>query len=117
MNDVAASHRVKATVVAFINATNAFDIERALALFSKTAVIDDPSTGCTFNQHAGVRDYLKKYFVGYHTVTRLLSLEGLGDARARARVDFTCDFGHEIGILLVAVDSAGRISRIDASLE
>ncbi len=117
MNDVAASHPVKATVVAFINATNAFDIERALALFSTTAVIDDPSTGCTFNEHAGVRDYLEKYFVGYQTVTRLLSLEGLGDARVRARVDFTGDFGHEIGILLVAVDSAGRISRIDASLE
>lgn len=69
MTDVAASHPVKATVVAFINATNAFDIERALALFSTTAVIDDPSTGCTFNEHAGVRDYLEKYFVGYQTVT------------------------------------------------
>lgn len=117
MNDVATSHPVQATVVAFISATNAFDIERALALFSTTAVIDDPSTGCTFNKHAGVREYLEKYFVGYHTVTRLLSLEGFGDARARARVDFTGDFGHEIGLLLVAVDSAGRISRIDAALE
>ena len=117
MNDVAAPHPVQATVVAFINATNAFDIERALALFSTTAVIDDPSTGCTFNKHAGVRDYLERYFLGYHTVTRLLSLKGLGDERARVRVDFTGDFGHEIGLLLVAVDSAGRISRIDASLE
>lgn len=70
MNDAAASHPVQATVVDFINATNAFDIERALALFSTTAVIDDPSTGCTFNEHAGVRDYLEKYFLGYHTVTR-----------------------------------------------
>jgi hypothetical protein len=117
MNDVAATHPVEATVVAFISATNAFDIERALALFSTTAVIDDPSTGCTFNKHAGVREYLEKYFVGYHTVTRLLSLEGFGDARARARVDFTGDFGHEIGLLSVAVDSTGRISRIDAALE
>ncbi len=117
MNDVVAPHPVQATVAALVNATNAFDTERALALFSTTAVIDDPSTGCTFNKHAGVRDYLEKYFVGYHTVTRLLSLEGLGDARAGARVDFTGDFGHEIGLLLVAVDSAGRISRIDASLE
>lgn len=117
MNDVVEPHPVQATVVAFFSATNAFDIERALALFSTTAVIDDPSTGCTFNKRAGVRDYLETYFVGYHTVTRLLSLVGLGDARARARVDFSGDFGHEIGLLLVAVDSAGRISRIDASLE
>jgi len=117
MNDCAESHPLQVTVVAFINATNAFDIERALALFSTTAVIDDPSTGCTVNKHAGVRDYLEKYFVGYHTVTRLLSLEGLGDVRARARVDFTGDFGHEIGLLLVALDPAGLISRIDAALE
>ncbi|WP_431600934.1 nuclear transport factor 2 family protein [Stenotrophomonas sp.] len=110
-------HPVQATVVAFITATNAFDIESALALFSPTAVIDDPSTGGTFNRHAGVRDYLERFFLGYHTVTRLLSLEGLDDVRARARVDFTGDFGHEIGLLLVAVDSAGRISRIDAELE
>lgn len=56
MNDVSALHRVQDTVVAFISATNAFDIERAVGLFSTTAVIDDPSTGCTFNKHAGVRD-------------------------------------------------------------
>jgi hypothetical protein len=116
MNDAAVRHPVQATVVAFISATNAFDIESALALFSTTAVIDDPSTGRTFNKHAGVRDYLKRYFLGYHTVTRLLSLESLDDVRARARVDFTGDFGHEIGLLLVAVDPAGRISRIDAEL-
>lgn len=117
MSDATAQHPLSATVVDFINATNAFDTERALALFSTAAVIDDPSTGSTFNKHAGVRDYLERYFLGYHTVTRLLSLEPLGDVRARVRVDFTGDFGHEIGLLLVAVDSAGRISRIDASLE
>jgi hypothetical protein len=115
--EAAAPHPVQATVVAFIAATNAFDIESALALFSPTAVIDDPSTGGTFNKHAGVRDYLERFFLGYHTVTRLLSLDGLDDVRARARVDFTGDFGHEIGLLLVAADSAGRISRIDAELE
>ena len=117
MSDGVESPPLQATVVAFINATNAFDIERALALFSTTAVIDDPSTGSSFNKHAGVRDYLERYFLGYHTVTRLLSLERLGDVRARVRVDFTGDFGHEIGLLLVALDSAGRTSRIDASLE
>jgi hypothetical protein len=117
MSKAAAAQPIPAVVASFIAATNAFDIEAALALFSTTAVIDDPSTGHRFNKHAGVRDYLKRYFLGYHTVTRLLSLERLDARRARARVDFTGDFGHEIGLLLVAVDPAGRISRIDAELE
>lgn len=117
MNDAAMPHPLQATVEAFIAAANAFDIDSALALFSTAAVIDDPSTGRAFNKHAGVRDYLKRYFVGYHTVTRLLSLDGLDEVRARARVDFTGDFGHEIGLLLVAVDPTGRITRIDAELE
>ena len=117
MNDAAAMHPLQATVEAFIKATNAHDIEAALALFTPAAVIDDPSTGRTFNHRAGVRDYLKRYFVAYRTVTRLLSADVLGDGRVRARVDFTGDFGHEIGLLDMAVDSQGRISRIDAELE
>lgn len=117
MHEHAQPHPLQATVETFVAAANAFDIEVALALFARAAVIDDPSTGHSFTGHAGVRDYLERYFVGYRTVTRLLSVEGLGPRRARARVDFTGDFGHEIGLLALTVDSRGRIARIDADLE
>jgi ketosteroid isomerase-like protein len=99
-----------------IDATNAFDVERALALFTPDAVIDDPSTGHVFDGHTGVRDYIERFFVGYHTVTRFLSVEDLSENRARVTVDFTGDFGREIGLLDLAIDAAGLIVRIDADL-
>ncbi|MCQ8239891.1 nuclear transport factor 2 family protein [Rhizosaccharibacter radicis] len=102
---------------AFIAATNAFDVEAALALFDADAVISDPSTGGRFDGRAGVRDYVQRFFVGYHTVTRLLSFDRTGDRKARLRVDFTGDFGHEIGLLEILTDPAGQIVRIDADLE
>lgn len=55
-------------------------------------MIDDPSTGERFDHHAGIRDYIERYFIGYHTVTRPLSIEALDENRVRARVDFTGDF-------------------------
>ena len=102
---------------ALIAATNAFNVDMALALFTSAAVIDDPSTGQRFDGHAGIHDYLTQFFVGYHTVTRLLSAETMSDRRARVRVDFTGDFGHEIGLLDISVDPGGLITRIDADLE
>lgn len=102
---------------ALIAATNAFDVESAVRLFTPDAVIDDPSTGHRFVGHSGVRDYVQRYFVGYHTVTRLLSVKRIDDQRAHVRVDFTGDFGHEIGLLDIAIDTGGRIVRIDADLE
>jgi ketosteroid isomerase-like protein len=102
---------------AFIAATNAGDVDAALKLFAPDALIDDPSTGHCFKGHVGIRAYIEQFFVGYHTVTRLLSLENLGTGLARVRVDFTGDFGHEIGLLDMSVDAAGTIVRIDASLE
>lgn len=101
----------------FIDATNAFDVQGVLALFTRDAVIDDPSTGQRFEGLAGVRDYIQQYFVGYHTVTRLLSIEQLAPDRARLRVDFSGDFGHEIGLLEMEVNEHGLIARIDADLE
>jgi ketosteroid isomerase-like protein len=108
---------LRETADALIAATNAFDVERALALFAPDAVIDDPSTGHRFDGHAGVRDYIEQYFVGYHTATRLLSIKRLANRQARIRVDFTGDFGHEIGLLELSVDAHGLIVRIDADLE
>lgn len=81
------------------------------------ALIDDPSTGHRFDGHAGIHDYIERYFVGYRTVTRLLSIESIGDGQARVRVDFIGDFGHEIGLLDVSVNADGLIVRIDADLE
>lgn len=114
---MASETTMRARVNALISATNAFDVEAALALFTPLAVIDDPSTGERFDHHAGISDYVERFFVGYHTVTRLLSVEVLGEKRARARVNFTGDFGHEIGRLDIAFNSVGLIVRIDADLE
>ena len=108
---------VQSLVAAFLDATNEFDVDAALTLFARDAVIDDPSTGETFDGQRGVRDYVELFFVGYNTVSRLLSVAPLDDGRSRARVDFTGDFGHEIGRLDLAVDDDGRIIRIDADLE
>ena len=102
---------------AFIAATNSYDVERVLALFTPDAVIDDPSTGHCFDGHAGIRNYIEQYFIGYRTVTRFLSIESLGYNQARVRVDFTGDFGHEIGLLNMSVNTEAIIVRIDASLE
>lgn len=103
--------------LALIEATNVFDVDRALMLFARDAVIKDPSTGHHFESHAGIRNYIEQYFIGYHTFTRFLSIESLGDSVARARVAFTGDFGHEIGLLQIAVNPQGLIVRIDADLE
>lgn len=84
-----------------IRATNSFDAQAALHLFAHDAVIDDPSTRERFEGHAGVRDYMDRFFVGSRTATKLLSLEELKAAGIRARVDFTGDFRPEIGRLNV----------------
>ena len=106
------------TVVdSFVAATNAFDVERALALFAPDAVIDDVSVGDEFAGTAGVRRYLEQYFVGYHTVSKVLGVDILGDRRAKAHLDFTGDFGHETGVLDITVDAQGRIAAIAADLD
>jgi hypothetical protein len=102
---------------ALIAALNSFDTVSVQALFAADAVIDDPSTGHCFEGHAGVADYVERYFKGYHTVTRLLSIDDLGDDRARLRVDFTGDFGHETGVLVIQANADGLFVRIDADLE
>lgn len=112
-----ATHDFQLLVGTLLTATNAFDTDAAVALFAADAVIDDPSTGERFDGQSGVRHYVERFFVGYHTVSRFLSVEFLDDGRSRARVDFTGDFGHEIGRLDLAVNTDGLITRIDADLE
>jgi ketosteroid isomerase-like protein len=117
MNVVRNTTNLHKTVDAFIAATNSWDVDAVLKLFAPDAVIDDPSTGHRFDGHIGIRAYIERFFVGYHTVTRLISLENLSAGLVRVQVDFTGDFGHEIGLLDMSVDAAGTIVRIDASLE
>ena len=44
-------------------------------------------------------------------------MEELDTFQSNVRLDFTGDFGHEIGILKIAINSEGLIERIDADLE
>lgn len=101
----------------FIRATNACDVEAALDLFAARSVIEDASIGEAFMGRDRIRTYLETYFIGYHTVTVLLSSQPIGERRIRAHVDFTGDFGHETGVLDIRVDAAGLIERIDAALD
>lgn len=98
-------------------ATNAFDIDAALDLFAPNAVIDDPSVGAVFSGHAGIRNYLERFFLGYHTATRILTMQPEGQHMARLRVDFTGDFGHETGLLDITFAPSGAIRHIHADLE
>ena len=108
---------IENTVKRFIDAANKFDVEAALALFAHNAVINDVSVGDKFKNSAGVRNYLEKFFVGYHTVTKLESLQILNDNHASAKVDFTGDFGHETGGLDVTINTSGLITAIEAYLD
>ncbi|MGV2129588.1 nuclear transport factor 2 family protein [Agrobacterium vitis] len=101
----------------FIRTTNAFDVDGALSLFAVDAVIDDVSVGDAFVGTEGVRRYIECFFVGYNTRSELLSMKNLDDLNTVVRLDFTGDFGHEIGTLKIAANSAGLIERIDADLE
>jgi ketosteroid isomerase-like protein len=107
---------VRALAEQFIAATNASDVGASLALFSEEAVINDPSTGHRFDGHAGIQTYVERYFIGYRTVTTLMSFHRKDDAHARVIVDFKGDFGHEIGLLDFTVSPRGQIERIDAEL-
>lgn len=104
-------------VESFIATAKAFDVEGALSLFATDAVIDDVSVGDAFIGRDGVRQYLERFFVGYNTSSKLLSMEELDGFQSHVRLDFTGDFGHEIGVLKIAINSAGLIERIDADLE
>lgn len=101
----------------FIHTANAFDVEGVLTLFASDAVIDDVSVGDAYVGIEGIRLYFDQFFVGYKTASMLLSLKQLDDFNAVARLDFTGDFGHEIGTLKIRTKSDGLIERIDADLE
>ena len=101
----------------FVAATNAFDVDAALSLFAADALIDDVSVGDKFAGTDGVRKYLETYFVGYHTASKLLSVETVDDRRAKAHLDFTGDFGHETGVLDITLGADGLIASVAADLD
>ncbi|ESQ79354.1 nuclear transport factor 2 family protein [Asticcacaulis sp. YBE204] len=101
----------------FIATANTFDVEGVLSLFAADAVINDVSVGDVFAGRDGVQLYLQRFFVGYNTASTLLSIESLDNFNANIRLNFTGDFGHEIGILKIAINADGLIERIDADLE
>lgn len=104
-------------VESVIQHLNAFDVEAVLALFTPDAVIDDVSVGDEFVGADGIRRYVEQFFVAYHTASKPLSIKPLDNRNAVVRLDFTGDFGHEIGILQISVGADGLIERIDADLE
>jgi hypothetical protein len=108
---------MKKIVDTFIQTANAFDVEGVLALFNSDAVIEDISVGDAFVGTDGIRGYLEQFFVGYKTASKLLSLKQLDNFTAVARVDFTGDFGHEIGTLRIKRSADGLIEHIVADLE
>jgi ketosteroid isomerase-like protein len=108
---------MKALIKQLIAATNAYDVEKAVALFAPDAVIDDVSVGSKFENRAGVRAYIEKFFVGYHTVSKLESVERLAERRAKAHLDFTGDFGHETGFLDITINADGLIAEVAADLD
>lgn len=108
---------MKKLVDTFVRTANAFDVDGTVALFASDAIIDDVSVGDAFVGTEGIRLYLERFFVGYKTVSKLLSLERLDDCNASLRLDFTGDFGHEIGTLKITINFEGLIERIDADLE
>lgn len=100
-----------------LDTLNAGDVDSALSLFAPGAVIDDVSVGDAFVGTDGIRQYFDQFFVGYRTTSRRLALTQLDDVTVIVRVDFTGDFGHEIGALRIRKGTAGLIEHIAASLE
>ena len=97
-------------------ATNAFDVDGALALFTPDCWIDDLSVGGRFEGLAGVRSYIEQFFVGYETVTQLLSLEMEDNGQVVACLDLHGYFGHEISAMRIFVNADGIITAIDANV-
>lgn len=105
------------TVVAdWIAATDEHDLERYLAHFTEDAVLDDPSVGRQFRGRDGLTEYVRSYFIGYRTRTRLLHTEARDD-HLHVEVDFTGDFpGGQTGGIFDLVFDGDRIAHATADL-
>lgn len=70
----------------FISAANWFDTQSVLDLFTAHAVIEDGCVGDKFEHTEGIKNCFVTFFIGYHTSTRLLSLEYTGSDKILAKV-------------------------------
>lgn len=114
---VQTSSEARGVIDRFVAAANAFDVAAALALFASDAVIKDVSVGDSFVGTSGIRRYLEQYFVGYHTVSKIISVDVIDETRVKAHLDFTGDFGHETGVLDVTIGGDGLIVAVAADLD
>lgn len=81
----------EANILEWIAATNSHETDKYLAHFTEDAILDDPSVGERFEGHEGIADYYTRYFIGYDTTTRVLSVTPQGDF-VHVVVDFTGTF-------------------------
>ena len=76
----------------FLEASNAYDLEKYLGKWHENASLDDPSVGQIFNGHSGIRKYFESYFIGYQTQTRLDKLHIISENEVHIEVEFTGEF-------------------------
>ena len=111
------STETHATVITeWIEAANAFDLDRYLSFFTDDAIFDDPSVGRAFPGRSGIAEYFTSYFVGYDTRTRLVALEARGE-EVHVDVEFTGTFpGGRIGGTFDLTFAGDRIEHVLADL-
>jgi len=105
-----------ATISSWIAASNTHDSAQYLAHFTEDAVLDDPSVGERFEGHDRIADYFARYFIGYDTTTRLVSVTPQDDL-LHVVVDFTGTFpGGQTGGIFDMRFTDGKISFLHADL-
>jgi hypothetical protein len=67
--------------------------------------------------HSDLGDKARIEILDYSRRSTLLSAVEIDGFHADVRLDFTGDFGHEVGMLKIAINPDGLIDRVDAYLE
>jgi ketosteroid isomerase-like protein len=105
-----------ATITRWVDAMNAQDREGYIGYFTTDAVLDDPSVGEQFAGTSGILEYFDRYFIGYNTTTRIVSVTSERDL-VHVVVDFTGDFpGAQTGGVFDVRFSGELISHVYADL-
>lgn len=86
-------------------------------MWSKDAILNDPSVGRVFKGHTGIRQYFEDYFIGYKTKTRLIRITIINDNTAHLDVEFTGEFPEgKIGGVFEFTFKDGKIAVAKADL-
>ena len=108
---------IKKFVLDWLAASNAYDTASYLKMWSKDAILNDPSVGRVFKGHTGIRQYFEDYFIGYKTKTRLIRLTIINDNTTHLDVEFTGEFSEgKIGGVFELTFKEGKISVAKADL-